>query len=489
MADLGSGLQAPLEGGSLRHLILFAFFTQFSLGVFPREHPHTWGRIKSVKARQHRDIFVVGVYLALLVLSSLFTSGRAQAYPVLRGEPSVSLSLTVDPVNAATSPFTVTSTASFSGGRMVRHYIKAEYQDRTGINHERIIADRPSSTLSVRWILNNADLPEETFRCGFLGFSTCTDHTTTNARRLAYRGYVSQDGRRLSQGGYAPGIYRFTSEAWIGYSLAYPCTQQDEYGNTYTTTCYSDHIKSVKAEAQGASLYGGLLKTRDLPILLYFYQVKNGYMYKGNLIPFGGTAGTIEGPYSNDPGRWGKPWLGGVLAGIRSVTLDNYFKEYGLKGILTTDTNVYPPPDCRGLQACDAYEAYDPDWVVGRSEGSNEDVVRIFADFVSAYAKDLTTKQGLYDVRSLSSVFDVGDYKAKGFLMLDTPVRTYLFFSRTGLFEENEDLLVIELPAGVGSAMRLAMRWGEMRMRLKNCTPSSPSTLSPCLPSPGNPGR
>jgi hypothetical protein len=441
-----------------------------------------------MKARRHRGTFVVGLYLTLLVLSSLFTSGRAQAYPVLREEPSVSLSLTVDPVNAATSPFTVTSTASFSGGRIVRHYIKAEYQDRTGRNHERIIADRPSATLSVAWILNSADLPEEAYSCGFLGLSRCVDHTTTNARRLAYRGYVSQDGRRLSQGGYAPGIYKFTSEVLIGYSLAYRCTRQDEYGNTYTTTCYSDHIKSVKAEAQGASLYGGLLKTKDLVTLFYFYQTKNGYMYKGRLI-FGNTAGTIEGPYSNDPGRWGKPWLGGILAGIRSVTLDSYFKRYGLKGILTDNTDVYPPPDCEGLRVCDVYEAYDPDWVVGRSEGDADEVVRVFTEFVDAYARDLTTKQGLFHARSLSSVFDVGNYKAKGFLMLDTPVRTYLFFSRTGLFEENEDLLVIELPPGVGSAMRLALRWGEMRTRLKNCTPSSPSAPSPCLPSPGNPGR
>jgi len=434
-----------------------------------------------MKVRQHRGTFVVGVYLTLLALSNLFASGRAQAYPVLREEPSVSLSLTVDPVNAATSPFTVTSTASFSGGRIVRHYIKAEYQDRTGRNHEKIIADRPSSVLSVRWILNNADLPAETFSCGFFG--TCTDHTTTNARRLAYRGYVSQDGRRLSQGGYAPGIYKFTSEVQIGYSLAYPCTRQDEYGNTYTTTCYSDHIKSVKAEARGASLYGGLLKTKELPILLYFYQAKNGYMYKG----WTEFSGTIEGPYSNDPRRWGKPWLGGVLAGIKSATLNDYFKNYGLRGFLADDTSGYPPR-CSGI--CAAYEAYDPDWVVGRSEGSDEEVVRIFAEFVSAYAKDLTTRQGLlYDTRSLSSVFDVGDYKAKGFLMLDTPVRTYLFFSKTGLFEENEDLLAIELPAGAGNAMRLAMRWGEMRTRLRNCTPPSASTPSPCLPSPSNPGR
>jgi hypothetical protein len=438
----------------------------------------------------HRRAFAVGVYLTLLTLSGLFAPGWAQSYPVLRGEPSVSLSLTVDPANATTSPFTVTSTASFSGGQVVRHYIKAWYQDRTGRTYERIIADRPSSALSVRWILNNADLPEETYRCGFLGLGTCTDHTTTNARRLAYRGYVSQDGRRLSQGGYAPGIYRFTSEVWIGYSLAYRCTRTDEHGNTYTTTCYSDHIKSVKAEAQGASLYGGLLRTKDLVTLLYFYQTKNGYMYKGRLIPLPGTGtGTIEGPYSNDPRRWGKPWLGGVLAGIQSVTLNDYFKRYGLKGILTDNTDVYPPEECEGLDVCDAYEAYDPDWVVGRSEGSAEEVMRIFAEFISAYARDLTTQQGLYNARSLSSVFDVGDYKAKGFLMLDTPVRTYLFFSRTGLFQENEDLLVIELPAGVGGAMRAAMRWGEMRTRLKNCTPSSASVSSPCLPSPSNPIR
>jgi hypothetical protein len=439
-------------------------------------------RIKSMKARQHGGTFVVGLCLTLLALSGLFTSGRAQTYPVLRGEPSVSLSLTVDPVNAVTSPFTVTSTVSFSGGRIVRHYIRAEYQDRTGRSHERIIADRPSSVLSVSWILNNADLPAETFSCGVLGLSRCTDYTTTNARRLAYRGYVSQDGRRLSQGGYAPGIYRFTSEVQIGYSLAYSCTRQDQYGNTYTTTCYSDHIKSVKAEAQGASLYGGLVRTRDLPILLYFYQAKNGYMYKG----WTEFSGTIEGPYSNDPGRWGKPWLGGVLAGIRSATLDNYLKNYGLRGFLADDTSGYPPR-CSGI--CATYEAYDPDWVVGRSEGGNEEVVRIFTEFVSAYARDLTARHGWYDARSLSSVFDVGNYKAKGFLMLDTPVRTYLFFSKTGLFEENEDLLVIELPAGVGSALRFALRWGEMRTRLKNCTPSSPSALSPCLPSPGNPGR
>jgi hypothetical protein len=437
----------------------------------------------------YRSALAVGVYLILPILPSLFAPGRAQSYPVLQGEPSVSLFLGVDPVNAANSPFTVTSTASFSGGRIVRHYIEVWYQDRTGRTYEEIIADRPSSVLSVSWILNNADLPVETFSCGFLGLNRCTDHTVTNARRLAYRGYVSQDGRRLSQGGYAPGIYKFTSEVQIGYSLAYRCTRTDEYGNTYTTTCYSDHIKSVKAEAQGASLYGGLLKTKDLPTLLYFYQTKNGYMYKGGLIPFGGTAGTIEGPYSNDPRRWGKPWLGGVLAGIGSATLGDYFTKYGLKGLLTTDTTVYPPPDCRGLDVCDAYEAYDPDWVVGRTEGSAEEAMRIFTEFVSAYAKDFTTRQGLYDARGLSSVFDVGDYKAKGFLMLDTPVRTYLFFSKTGLFQEDEDLLVIELPAGVGSAMRLAMRWGEMRTRLKNCTPSSPSAPSPCLPSPSAPSR
>jgi hypothetical protein len=424
----------------------------------------------------------MGVYLSLLVLLSLLPSAWAQAYPILRGEPSVSLFLTVDPVNATISPFTVTSTASFSGGRLLRHYIKAEYQDRTGRYYERIIADRPSSVLSVRWILNNADLPAETFGCGFLGLSTCTDYTTTNARRLAYRGYVSQDGIRLSQGGYAPGIYKFTSEVQIGYSLAYSCTRRDGYGNTYTTTCYSDHIKSVKTEAQGASLYGGLLKTKDLPTLLYFYQAKNGYMHKG----WTEFSGTIEGPYSSDPGRWGKPWLGGILAGIKSVTLDNYLKNYGLRGFLADDTSGYPPR-CSGI--CASYEAYDPDWVVGRSEGSNEDVMRVFTDFVSAYARDLTARQGWYNARSLSSVFDVGDYRAKGFLMLDTPVRSYLFFSRTGLFEENEDLLAIELPAGVGSAMRLAMRWGEMRTRLKNCTPSSSSTPSPCLPSPSNPSR
>jgi hypothetical protein len=435
-----------------------------------------------MKVGSRWSAFAIGVYLALLAPFGLFASGRAQTYPVLKGEPAVSLSLTVDPVNAATSPFTVTSTASFSGGRIVRHYIKVEYQDRTGRNYEKIIADRPSSALSATWILNNADLPAETFSCGPLGLFTCTDHTTTNTRRLAYRGYVSQDGTRLSQGGYAPGIYRFTSEVQIGYSLAYSCTRQDEYGNTYTTTCYSDHVKSVKGEAQGASLYGGLLKTKDLPTLLYFYQAKNGYMYKG----WTEFSGTIEGPYSNDPGRWGKPWLGGVLAGIRSVTLDNYLKNYGLRGFLADDTSEYPPK-CSGI--CATYEAYDPDWVVGRSEGSDEEVVRVFAEFVSAYARDLTARHGWYDARSLSSVFDVGEYKAKGFLMLDTPVRSYLFFSRTGLFEENEDLLVIELPAGVGSAMRLAMRWGEMRTRLKNCTPSSPSTPSPCLPSPNNPSR
>jgi hypothetical protein len=436
-----------------------------------------------MKVESRWSAFAIGVYLALLAPFGLFASGRAQSYPVLKEEPAVSLSLTVDPVNAATSPFTVTSTASFSGGRIVRHYIKAEYQDRTGRNYEEIIADRPSQVLSATWILNSGDLPAETFSCGFLGLSTCTDHTTTNARRLAYGGYVSQDGRRLSQGGYAPGIYKFTSEVWIGYSLAYSCTREDRDRETYTTTCYSDHIKSVKAEAQGASLYGGLLKTRDLPTLLYFYQAKNGYMYKG-VFEF---SGTIEGPYSNDSGRWGKPWLGGVLAGIQSPTLDNYLKNYGLNGFLADDTSQYPPK-CSGI--CAAYEAYDPDWVVGRSEGNNEDVMRIFADFVNAYAKDLTTQQGLlYQARGLSSVFDVGDYKAKGFLMLDTPVRTYLFFSRTGLFQENEDLLVIELPAGVGSAMRLAMHWGEMRTRLKNCTPSSASTPSPCLPSPNNPSR
>jgi hypothetical protein len=435
-----------------------------------------------MKMGGHRSAFAIEVYLSLLVLFSLLPSGRTQAYPVLRGEPSVSLSLTVDPFNATTSPFTVTSVASFSGGRLLRHHIKVEYQDRTGRYHERIIADRPSSVLSVRWILNNADLPAETFGCGFLGLSTCTDYTTTNARRLAYRGYVTEGGTRLSQGGYAPGIYKFTSEVQIGYSLAYSCTWRDEYGNTYTTTCYSDHIKSVKAEAQGASLYGGLLKTKDLPILLYFYQAKNGYMYKG----WTEFSGTIEGPYSNDPGRWGKPWLGGILAGIRSATLDNYLRNYGLRGFLADDTSGYPPR-CSGI--CASYEAYDPDWVVGRSEGGDEEAMRIFTDFVSAYARDLTTRQGWYDARSLSSVFDVGNYKAKGFLMLDTPVRTYLFFSKTGLFEENEDLLVIELPAGVGSAMRPAMRWGEMRTRLKNCTPSSASSSSPCLSSPSNPSR
>jgi hypothetical protein len=286
----------------------------------------------------------------------------------------------------------------------------------------------------------------------------------------------------LSQGGYAPGIYKFTSVVEVGYSLAYSCTQRDEYGNTYTTTCYENRIKPAKAEAQGASLYGGLLKTKDLPTLLYFYQAKNGYMYKEETE----FSGTIEGPYSNDPGRWGKPWLGGILAGIQSPSLDNYLKDYGLRGFLADDTSGYPPR-CSGL--CASYEAYDPDWVVGRSEGSDEDVMRIFTDFVSAYARDLTARQGWYDARSLSSVFDVGNYKAKGFLMLDTSVRTYLFFSQTGLFEENERLLAIELPPGVGSAMRLAMRWGEMRTRLKNCTPSSPNTPSPCLPSPGSPGR
>jgi len=207
-------------------------------------------------------------------------------------------------------------------------------------------------------------------------------------------------------------------------------------------------------------------------------------MYKG-LTEF---SGTIEGPYSSDATRWGKPWLGGVLAGIKSTTLDNYLKNYGLKGFLTNNTNKYPP-ECPFLAVCASYEAYDPDWVLGRSEGSDEEVMRIFADFVNAYAKDLTTEQGRYDARSLSSVFNAGDYKAKGFLMLDTPLRSYLFFSKTGLFEENEDLLVIELPAGVGSAMRLAMRWGEMRTRLKNCTPLSPSTPSPCSPSPSNPSR
>jgi hypothetical protein len=440
--------------------------------------------MRVMKVESRWSGFAIGVYLALLTPFGLFASGWAQSYPVLKGEPSVSLSLTVDPVNATTSPFTVTSTASFSGGRIVRHYIKAEYQDRTGRNYEKIIADRPSQVLSATWILNSADLPEETYTCVVLTpfpiASTCTDYTTTNARRLAYRGYVSQDGTRLSQGGYAPGIYKFTSQVQIGYSLAYPCTRRDEYGNTYTSTCYSDHVKSVKAEAQGASLYGGLLKTADLRTLLYFYQVKD--MNKGKV-----GSGTIEGPYSNDPKNWGKPWLGGVLAGIESPTLNNYLKEYGLKGFLADDTSRYPPK-CSGI--CDGYEAYDPDWIVGGSEGSNEEVVRIFADFVNAYAKDFGTRHGWFIVtRGLSSVFDVGDYKAKGFLMLDTPLRTYLFFSKSGLFQENEDLLVIELPAGVGSALRLAMRWGEMRTRLKNCTPSSPSIPSPCLPSPSNPSR
>jgi hypothetical protein len=439
-----------------------------------------------MKMKDHQSAFVIGVYLMLLTLFSPFASGWAQSYPVLQGKPSVSLSLTVDPVNATTSPFTVTSRASFSGGRIVRHYIKARYQDRTGRYYETIIADQPSSVLSVSWILNNASLPAETFSCGLPGLGTCTDYTTTNARRLAYRGYVTQDGTKLSQGGYAPGIYEFTSEVQVGYSLAYSCTWQDEYGNTYTTTCYSDNIESVEARAQGASLYGGLLKTRDLPTLLYFYQAKNGYMYKGETE----FSGTIEGPYSNDSGRWGKPWLGGILAGIQSPTLDNYLKKYGLKGFLTVDTSKYPPKDCVGWDRCASYEAYDPDWVVGRSEGSDEDVIRIFASFVDAYAKDLTTQQGwFYQARGLSSVFDVGDYKAKGFLMLDTPLRSYLFFSKTGLFQDDEDLLAIELPAGVGSAMRLAMRWGEMRTRLKNCTPSSSNVPSPCLPSPSNPSR
>lgn len=119
------------------------------------------------------------------------------------------------------------------------------------------------------------------------------------------------------------------------------------------------------------------------------------------------------------------------------------------------------------------YEAYDPEWILGGKEQTQEHL-----DFVKRFVADTRTYYGgvfgLFsdEVRFLSRVFFPGDYEVGGAILFTTPHRDYLFFSRTGRFADDEDLLALELPQGIVRTMLSLMMWGEMRHRLPQCTPS-----------------
>lgn len=361
---------------------------------------------------------------ALLLPTALASS--AEDCPVRASPPIPSLTLTVEPQVASTTPFSYRSVVDPGGGRLASHGIQVSFTSRSGNPLRFLLAYGEGEILEGSWILRNSEI------------NTGSDDQKV-MDRVSFRGYTGSDGRVYSAGGYAPGVYEFQA---------------------FATVCYRPSIDAdpeyvgASAKQVRASFYAGL--TRAVDMVTLFAQAQRLWMGTGGILP-----GTVEGPYG-DRDRRDKPWIAGILRGFQAGgSLDAYFQGWGRSG-----------GHSGGLLGT-VYEAYDPEWILGGKEQTQEHL-----DFVKRFVADTRTYYGgvfgLFsdEVRFLSRVFFPGDYEVGGVILFTTPHRDYLFFSRTGRFADDEDLLALELPQGIVRTMLSLMMWGEMRHRLPQCTPS-----------------
>lgn len=380
---------------------------------------------------------------ALWLLGLALGVAQAQA-------PNPQISLEVNPQNAATTPFTYRSVVDPQGATLQTHRVVVEYTDRAGRGWQWVIASGRGSTLSGEWSLRNSSslLVER------ISPLDTTSRPYKNAlASLSYRGYRGRDGTLYSTGGYAPGVYTFYSEATLVYRAGW---------STRSVTVRSPRlVRSV--------LYAGLTDAQTLRRIFYYSQ--RIWMEKA---PTEWGGGQIDGPYSPNPNTRSRPWIGGIFLGFQpGGILDTYFKNYGLKGYLAIRSRFEQAPTCGGLDICSAFEAYDPDWIVGLdSERVRDEALKQLEAFLATYAQDYGGKIGFYWYRGLSRTFFAGDYDPKGFLLFQTEPRDYLFFSQTGQFRDGEDFLVVELPPGFAATFRAVLRWGELKRELPECTAS-----------------
>ena len=383
-------------------------------------------------------------------------------------KPNPTLTIEVAPPNATVQGFNILSRLYPDGGTVVSYSITIKFTGRSGKEYSWNITGprvREGSAEVIRvdnWKPNIEELKPSCvlFLCSY---PDSTEQMFNYLDRVKYRGYTitQPDGSRVvhSSGDIYPGMYTFIAKATVRYFTG----SYDQDGNPE----YS--YVSLDAQTSAMSFYAGITDTVTMRNIFFINQ-RIGM--RKNLGEFGGQ---IDGPYGHlYPNR---PWIGGILHGFRKGgVLDRYFQAYGLKGFLAdgfSQKNGEWVPGCGGI--CAAYEAYDPDWMLGRdSELKPREALEFLSNFVKEYAKDQRNQLGLaYQSRSLSSSYNIGEYDPKGFIMLSGApgTRDYLFFSKSGKFEDGENILVIETPPGFVQTLRIVMSWGDLKKQLPRCTP------------------
>lgn len=403
----------------------------------------------------NKGVIEVLVRLAILslVLMVLPTFGA--------GNPTIRLE--VEPTNADVRPFSFRSTLNPDGLIIEKHEVVVRFTDRAGQTHEFVIASQPSPLITGQWILKSQDLRGIKYLRSWLPDPKAEYFRAISS--IAYGGYRGTDGTVYSVGGYASGLYTFYSRATLsrikGWSLGFPI---------------KEFVEVRSAETQASSYYAGIVNSEQLRKIIYYAQ--RIWLEKA---PFEFSP-QIDGPYSPNPNTQGRPWIGGIFLGFEpGSVLDRYFRNYGLKGFMDRNSDFTDTPDCGGGEICSVFEAYDPDWIVGvGSTDPSDPSAKVRAEeFMKNFLRDFAVdNQGYlggfsglfsYGYRGLSRIFSPGEYDPKGFLLFETPARDYLFFSKTGKFKDGEEILVVELPRGIGATFRAITRWGEMKKQLPEC--------------------
>lgn len=371
------------------------------------------------------------------------------------GNPTIRLE--VEPINADVRPFSFRSTLNPGGLTIEKHEVVARFTDRAGWTHEFVIASRPSSLITGQWILKSQDLRG-------VQYSGPKAEYLKAISSIAYRGYRGTDGTVYSVGGYASGLYTFYSRATLSRIKWFGFIPIKEY------------VEVRSEETQASSYYAGIVNSEQLRRIIYYAQRIWLEKAASEFAP------QIDGPYSPNPNTQGRPWIGGIFLGFEpGSVLDRYFRNYGLNGFMDRNFDFTDTPDCGWGEICSAFEAYDPDWIVGVESTDPSDpsakarAEEFMKNFLRGFAVDNQGRLGgifgffSYGYRGLSRIFSPGEYDPKGFLLFETPARDYLFFSKTGKFKDGEEILVVELPRGIGVTFRAITRWGELKKQLPEC--------------------
>lgn len=398
----------------------------------------------------NKGVIEVLVRLAILSLVLMVLPAFGAGNPTIR--------LEVESINADVRPFSFRSTLNPDGLIIEKHEVVVRFTDRAGQTHEFVIASQRSPIITGQWILKSQDLRGVKYQGPKAEYFRAISS-------IAYGGYRGTDGTVYSVGGYAPGLYTFYSRATLsrikGWSLGFPI---------------KEFVEVRSAETQASSYYAGIVNSEQLRRIIYYAQ--RIWLEKARFE----FSPQIDGPYSPNPKTQGRPWIGGIFLGFEpGSVLDRYFRNYGLKGFMDRDSDFTDTPDCGRWEICSVFEAYDPDWIVGvESTDPSDPSAKVRAEefmrnFLRGFAVDNQGYLGgffglfSYGYRGLSRIFSPGEYDPKGFLLFETPARDYLFFSKTGKFKDGEEILVVELPRGVGATFRAITRWGELKKQLPEC--------------------